>query len=142
MYLSDVLKIKGAHTVVAGDDIKVAAAVAVMCDSHVGALIITGPRGAIAGILTERDILRRFAEHGADLGQMRVSAIMTRKVETAGPDARVDDVLDIMTRKRFRHMPVVHDGELIGIVSIGDLVKATLHEKTQEAESLRQYITS
>ena len=66
----------------------------------------------------------------------------SRKVETAGPDARVDDVLDIMTRKRFRHMPVVHDGKLVGIVSIGDLVKATLQEKTQEAESLRQYITS
>ncbi len=142
MYLSDVLNIKGWHTVTTGKDVTITAAVKTMCDNHVGAIVVTGPKGMIAGILTERDILRRYAEHGAALGKMSVAEIMTRNVETTGPDARVEEVLGTMTRKRFRHMPVLRDGEFVGVVSIGDLVKAMLQEKTQEAESLRQYIVT
>jgi len=142
MKLSDVLDMKGWETVVTNANMTTAEAVKVMCDKHVGAVVITEAGGKIAGILTERDILRRFAEHGAKLGEIPVSRIMTREVETAAPDAKVDDVLKTMTRKRFRHMPVVRGGKLLGLISIGDLVKANLQDKVQEAESLRQYINS
>jgi CBS domain-containing protein len=142
MRLSDVLDLKGRETVVTRAEVTTAEAVKAMCDKHVGAIVVTDAAGKIAGILTERDILRRFAEHGAKLGDIPVSRIMTREVETAGPDARLDDVLATMTRKRFRHMPVVKGGKLVGLISIGDLVKANLREKVQEAESLKQYITS
>ena len=142
MRLSDVLDAKGWQTVTTNDAVSTAEAVKTMCDKHVGAVVVTRPDGAIAGILTERDILRRFAEHGAKLGEIPVSAIMTRNVQTASPDAEVEEVLGTMTQKRFRHMPVVKGGKFAGLVSIGDLVKAMLQEKVQEAESLRQYIAS
>lgn len=142
MKLSDVLDSKGWETVVTNETVTVTEAVKTMCDKHVGAVVITDAKGEIAGILTERDILRRYAEYGSKLGELRVSKIMTRDVKTAGPDASVDQVLNTMTNKRFRHMPVVRGGKLVGIISIGDMVKALLQDKMQEAESLRQYITS
>ncbi|MGH8401906.1 MAG: CBS domain-containing protein [Gammaproteobacteria bacterium] len=142
MRLSDVLDSKGWETVVTHEDVTATQAVKLMCDKHVGAVVITGAKGQVGGILTERDILRRYAEYGSKLGELPVSRIMTRKVETATPDASVDEVLSTMTNKRFRHMPVVRGGKLVGIVSIGDMVKAMLQEKMQEADSLREYITS
>lgn len=140
--LSDVLDSKGWETVVTNENVTATEAVKLMCDKHVGAVVITDAKGQIGGILTERDILRRYAEHGNRLGDLKVSKIMTHKVETAAPDASVDEVLNIMTNKRFRHIPVVRGGKLVGIVSIGDMVKAMLQEKMQEADSLREYITS
>ena len=142
MKLSEVLDSKGWETVVTHENVTATEAVKLMCEKHVGAVVITDAKGQIAGILTERDILRRYAEHGNKLGELKVSRIMTHKVETAGPDASVDQVLSTMTNKRFRHIPVVRGGKLVGIVSIGDMVKAMLQEKMQEADSLREYITS
>ncbi|HEV2111402.1 MAG TPA: CBS domain-containing protein [Gammaproteobacteria bacterium] len=142
MKLSDVLDMKGWETVTTREGVSTAEAVKLMCDKHVGAVVVTAPDGRIAGILTERDILRRFAEHGAKLGEIPVSKIMTRVVETTGPGAEVEEVLGTMTSRRFRHMPVVKGGKLAGLISIGDLVKAMLQEKVREAESLKQYITS
>lgn len=142
MFVSDVLESKGAATVVSGEKVDVAAAVRIMCDNQVGAILITDPAGKVTGVLTERDILRRFAEFGAALGALPVAKIMSRNVLTTTPGASVEQVLDTMTRKRFRHMPVMEAGKLVGVVSMGDLVKATLEEKTREAESLKQYITS
>ncbi|HVC37240.1 MAG TPA: CBS domain-containing protein [Gammaproteobacteria bacterium] len=133
---------KGWETVVTNENVTVTEAVKTMCDKHVGAVVITDAKGQIAGIVTERDILRRYAEFGNKLGDLRVSKIMTRKVETAAPDDSVNEVLNTMTNKRFRHMPVVRGGKLVGIISIGDMVKAMLQEKVQEADSLREYITS
>jgi CBS domain-containing protein len=142
MRLSDVLDSKGWETVVSKENVTATEAVKLMCDKHVGAVVITDGKGQIVGILTERDILRRYAEYGNKLGELKVSKIMTQKVETAAPDASVDQVLTTMTNKRFRHIPVVRGGKLVGIVSIGDMVKAMLQEKMQEADSLREYITS
>jgi CBS domain-containing protein len=142
MRLLDVLDSKGWETVVTHENVTATQAVKLMCEKHVGAVVITDTQGHIAGILTERDILRRYAEHGEKLGELKVSRIMTHKVETAAPDDSVEEVLKTMTNKRFRHMPVVRGGKLVGIVSIGDMVKAMLQEKMQEADSLREYITS
>lgn len=142
MYVSDVLDGKGMGTVVSGENVDVGTAVKIMCDNHVGAVLITDPKGKVTGVLTERDILRRFAEFGSALGTMPVAKIMSRDVRTTEPGASVQQVLETMTRQRFRHMPVLEAGKLVGLVSMGDLVKAVLEEKTQEAESLKQYITS
>ncbi|MGH8373495.1 MAG: CBS domain-containing protein [Gammaproteobacteria bacterium] len=142
MYVSDVLSNKGTGTVVSGENVDVTTAVKIMCDNHVGAILITDPKGKVSGVLTERDILRRYAEFGDKLGSMPVSRIMSHNVTTTGPDARIQEILEIMTNKRFRHMPVLEAGKLVGVVSMGDMVKAMLEEKTQEAESLKQYITS
>ena len=143
MFVSQVLQNKPVHEVAtSGEDTRVASAAQLMTERSVGSLVVLGSGGKIAGIVTERDILRRFARHGAQLGGMRLAEIMSTKVETVQPDARIEDVLQRMTLKRFRHLPVVDGGRLVGIVSIGDLVKAMLQEKTAESESLRQYITS
>lgn len=142
MFVSEVLKNKGTGTVVSGENVDVATAVKIMCDNRVGAILITDARGKVSGVLTERDILRRFAEFGASLGALSVSKIMSRNVHTTEPAATVQQVLETMTRQRFRHMPVLDDGKLVGVVSMGDMVKSLLEEKTQEAESLKQYITS
>ncbi|MGH8398155.1 MAG: CBS domain-containing protein [Gammaproteobacteria bacterium] len=142
MKLSEILDRKGWETVVTHENVTVTKAVQLMCEKHVGAVVITDAKGQVGGILTERDILRSYAEYGDKLGELKISKIMTRKVETTGPDASVEEVLNTMTNKRFRHVPVVRGGNLVGIVSIGDMVKAMLQEKMQEAESLRQYITS
>lgn len=143
MLVSEVLQNKPAHEVVTSrEDTHAAAAVQLMTERSVGSLVVLGRGGKIAGIVTERDILRRFARHGGQLGGMRLADIMSTPVETVSPDAHIEDLLQRMTLKRFRHLPVVDHGQLVGIVSIGDLVKAILHEKTAEAESLRQYITS
>lgn len=142
MKLSEVLDSKGRETVVTHENVTATEAVKLMCDKHVGAVVITDAKGQIGGILTERDILRGYAKYGDKLGALQVSTLMTRRVETARPDISVEEVLNIMTNKRFRHMPVMHGDRLVGIVSIGDMVKATLREKMQEADSLREYITS
>ncbi|MGH8293837.1 MAG: CBS domain-containing protein [Gammaproteobacteria bacterium] len=143
MLVSQVLQNKPVHEIVtSGEDIRAAAAAQLMTERGVGSLVVLKRDGEIAGIVTERDILRRFARHGAQLGSMRLAEIMSTPVETVQQDARIEDVLQRMTLKRFRHLPVVDRGRLVGIVSIGDLVKAMLQEKTTEAESLRQYITS
>jgi CBS domain-containing protein len=142
MKLSDVLDSKGWETVVTSENVTAMQAIKLMCDKHVGAVVVTDAKDGIVGILTERDFLRRYAEHGSKLSELKINWLMTHKVETATPDAGVDEVLNTMTNKRFRHMPVVRGGKLVGIVSIGDLVKAMLQEKMQEAESLREYITS
>ncbi|MGH8280526.1 MAG: CBS domain-containing protein [Gammaproteobacteria bacterium] len=142
MRVSDVLDSKGRETVVTNESVTATEAVKLMCDKHVGAVVVTDAKGQIGGILTERDILRRYGEYGDRLGELKISKIMTRRVETTTPDASVEDVLNTMTNKRFRHMPVTRSGKLVGMVSIGDMVKAMLQEKMQEADSLRQYITS
>ncbi|HKT30926.1 MAG TPA: CBS domain-containing protein [Gammaproteobacteria bacterium] len=143
MFVSQVMQNKPVHEVAtSGEDTRVAPAAQLMTERGVGSLVVLGRGGKIAGIVTERDILRRFARHGAQLGGMRLAEIMSTPVETVQPDALIEDVLHRMTLKRFRHLPVVDGGRLVGIVSIGDLVKAMLQEKTAESESLRQYITS
>lgn len=142
MKLSEVLDRKGWETVAGHGNLTATEAVNLMCEKHVGALVITDTKGQVGGILTERDILRNYSKHGNKLGDLRISTLMTRKVATATPDTSVDEVLNTMTDKRFRHMPVVRGGKLVGIVSIGDMVKSMLQEKMQEAESLREYITT
>ncbi len=141
MKLADILDAKGWGSITADESVDVATVVRIMCDNHVGAAVILGQDGGIVGIVTERDILRQFSERGALLAELDVRSVMSRKVETASPDTPTQEALQNMTARRFRHLPVVDDGKLLGVVSIGDLVKSMLREKEQESEALREYIS-
>jgi len=109
-------------------------------ERNIGALVITTDDGRLAGILSERDLVRGLPEHGADLLALKVKDRMTADVTTCSPDDRVDAIMKLMTEGRFRHLPVVEDGRLAGIVSIGDVVKSRLEELESETTTLRQYI--
>jgi len=141
MKLADILDAKGWGSVTADESVDVATVVRIMCDNHVGAAVILGHNGGIVGIVTERDILRQFSERAAVLAELDVRSVMSRKVETATPDTPTQEALQRMTANRFRHLPVVDGDKLLGVVSIGDLVKSMLREKEQESEALREYIS-
>lgn len=138
----DILERKGSEVLLVTAECSVTDAVASMCERGVGSAIIAGDDGLPTGIVTERDILRQFAKHGTELGGLKVADIMTTPVKTATADASLQDIMKTMTTNRFRHIPIVDGGNLVGILSIGDVVKARLRETETEAESLRQYISS
>jgi CBS domain-containing protein len=127
-------------TVQPGDT--VAAAAEVLKRENIGALMVTGPSGELAGILSERDIVRAMPKHGPDLFSLTAEQLMTRNVITCSSEDRVHDLMKKMTAGRFRHLPVVDDGNLTGIISIGDVVKNRLEELEAETSQLRDYIAS
>ncbi len=96
--------------------------------------------GALAGILSERDIVRAIPEYGGELLDLTVSHLMTHSVVTCGPEGHVHQIMKTMTAKHFRHMPVLEDGELIGMISIGDVVKSRLDELEYEEAHMRNFI--
>jgi CBS domain-containing protein len=142
MLISQVLKEKGdmVFTVSPGDS--VAAAAALLHARKVGAMVVLDQRREVAGIVSERDIVRVVADQGPDGLSQPVSACMTREVVFADPGETVDQLLGRMTDRRIRHLPVLKDGKLVGIVSIGDLVKRKIAETEAEAERLKAYIST
>lgn len=112
----------------------------ILDQKRIGAAVAVDSKGRLAGVLSERDIVRRVAESGAAALSMKVSDAMTRDVITATPDMSIDDALEQMTDRRIRHLPIVVDGKLTGIVSIGDLVKRKIAATEAEAEAMKQYI--
>jgi CBS domain-containing protein len=114
-------------------------AVAMLAGKRIGALPVL-EHGSIAGIFSERDAVRQLAEHGPAFLDKRVGEVMTAPAITVEPDLTVMDALGLMTRRRFRHLPVVQAGEMIGFVSIGDLVKYRIELIEAEAEAMRSYI--
>lgn len=118
----------------------VLAAIQKMCEEKVGALLIQSERGETVGIVTERDILRFCANRSIEIGKAKVNEVMTRNPVVVTLDSTIDQAESIMTEKRFRHLPVVADGKVVGIVSIGDVVKAKLTETAVEAKHLIDYI--
>jgi CBS domain-containing protein len=117
-----------------------AAAVKLLNMHRIGAVVIRGAGGRLGGILSERDIVRAIAEHGAAALTLPVSQVMTRNVATCGEDDSIASIMERMTEGKFRHMPVLAKGELIGLVSIGDVVKQRVGEIEQESEAMRDYI--
>jgi CBS domain-containing protein len=106
----------------------------------IGALVVSEDGSQVAGIISERDIVRGLVDHGHELLDMRVSELMTRTVKTCALDADVTEIMGEMTRSRVRHLPVLEKGALVGIVSIGDAVKLRLDELETETNVLRDYI--
>jgi CBS domain-containing protein len=137
--IADVLRGKGSSVATVDPSASVAELVASLAEHNVGALpVIEAER--LVGIVSERDVVRRLHLGGAGLLQLRVSDIMSTSVTTCGPTDKIEDLARIMTERRFRHMPVVEDGALVGIVSIGDLVKARIDLLESEREQLQSYI--
>ena len=140
MQISQVLRRKGHEvaTLDAGESVRTA--LALLAEHRIGALVVSADGEHIDGILSERDIARGLHEHGAGLLAETVSSVMTAEVRTCSPTASVHELAQTMTDDRVRHAPVVEDGMLIGIVSIGDVVKARLDEREAERASLVDYI--
>jgi len=142
MNVEAILRAKGSNVATIPPDSTVAAAVRELKTRGIGALLVSEDGRRVAGILSERDIVHALAEHGAGLLALPVDRLMTRKVVTCVPEDTVSELMARMTQHRFRHLPVVKDGVLIGIVSIGDLVKNRIEEVEFEANSLRSFIAS
>ena len=113
-----------------------------LADKGIGAVLVMRPEGGIAGILSERDVVRGLAMIGADLLQQSADSIMTRNVMVCSSKDTIEDIMHLMTKRRIRHLPVVDDGRLAGMISIGDVVKRRIADTEMEAEALRQYIAT
>jgi CBS domain-containing protein len=139
MHIADILQSKGNDVVTLSSESTVRDLVALLCDKRIGAVVVSGAGQAVAGIVSERDVVRGLAD-GADLLDKPVSQIMTRNVYTADPRESVDELARLMTEHRVRHVPVVSDGSLQGIVSIGDVVKSRIDELQFERDQLEHYV--
>ncbi|MEH6726205.1 MAG: CBS domain-containing protein [Hyphomicrobiales bacterium] len=109
-------------------------------EHRIGAIVIVDEKGKLAGILSERDIVRRIADHGPDALQADASDCMTSNVTTCSPEDTIQTAMARMSEGRFRHIPVLEDGKLVGMVSIGDLVKRRIADAEREAEDLKNYL--
>jgi CBS domain-containing protein len=138
--VSEILENKGGMVLSVDVNETVFDAISLMAQVNIGAVLVQKD-DTIAGIFTERDYLQRIALQSRSSKQTRVGDVMTTPVISADPDDSVQQCMETMTTCHCRHLPVVHDGKLLGIVSIGDLVKKMLEEKQQEVEKLSQYIT-
>jgi CBS domain-containing protein len=141
MRIADVLRIKGARVVTVTPDATVRHLLNVLAEHHIGAVVVSQNGSAVEGIVSERDIVRALAERGPAIVSEPVTAIFTADVLTVGPDTRLEDVMRIMTERRVRHLPVVTDGTLSGLVSIGDVVKNRIDDLERERSALTNYIS-
>ncbi|WP_375496726.1 CBS domain-containing protein [uncultured Jatrophihabitans sp.] len=123
-------------------DETVAALIAALSRHNVGALVVVDADDSVAGIASERDVVRRLADHGAELLERPVSSIMTTTVTSCTSDDAVDGVAATMTERRIRHMPVLDGGRLTGVVSIGDVVSSQISQLEHDRGQLEQYISS
>ncbi len=128
--------------VTVGPDATVHDLLAALSEHAVGALVVSTDGQQVDGIVSERDVVRRLHDDGADLLNQTVASIMTSDVHTCGPEDLIDDLMRAMTERRIRHIPVVVDGQLAGIVSIGDIVKFRMDELETERRQLQDYISS
>jgi CBS domain-containing protein len=117
-----------------------AAAVTLLSKHRIGVVIIRGAGGRLAGILSERDIVRALSEHGPEALSLQVGQVMTRNVATCCEEDNIASIMEQMTAGKFRHMPVLAKGKLVGLISIGDVVKQRVDEIEHESEALRDYI--
>jgi CBS domain-containing protein len=140
MTVKAILESKGNNVVTVEPTASLAAAVKILADRRIGALIIFGADRRVVGIVSERDIVRALAERGERALDEPVGQVMTRKVVTCTSSETIAAIMERMTAGKFRHVPVVEDDQLVGIVSIGDVVKHRLHEIEHESAALRDYI--
>jgi CBS domain-containing protein len=140
MTVSIILAGKGREVVTIEPNASLAAAVELLAEKRIGAVLILGADRRIVGILSERDIVRALADRGRDALDEPVSVAMTRKVSTCNEADTVSSIMEQMTAGKFRHVPVVDQGRLVGMVSIGDVVKHRLNEVERDSAAMRDYI--
>jgi CBS domain-containing protein len=141
MRISDVLRVKGRKVVTVTPDTDVRNLLAVLAEHRIGAVVVSHNGISVDGIVSERDIVRALAERGTTVMAEPITAIWTTEVHTVSPETQVEEVMRIMTEQRVRHAPVVVDGGLRGIVSIGDVVKNRIDELETDRAALTNYIT-
>jgi CBS domain-containing protein len=139
MTVRSILDTKGHQILNVAPDVKLSAAIKVLGDHKIGAVLVMN-QGRLEGILSERDIVRELGERGARILEEPVSAVMTRKVVSCRESDTVSAIMEMMTIGKFRHLPVVEDGKVVGLISIGDIVKRRVQEYEAEQEALRDYI--
>lgn len=142
MTVDQILKGKGSEVFTLRPEVTLAEVVQVLAERRIGAIVLVDQAGEVAGIVSERDVVRVLATFGAEVLEKPIGGAMTVKVQTCTGETPIDEVLAIMTKGRFRHLPVVVDGRLAGIVSIGDVVKAKIEEAEREAAQMREYIAA
>jgi CBS domain-containing protein len=140
MRIADVLRNKGGAVLTINPEATVTELLAGLAEHNIGAMVVVGADG-VAGIVSERDVVRQLHSQGASVLSRPVSTIMTSMVSTCSKSDTVDSLTLLMTENRVRHVPVVDNGKLIGIVSIGDVVKTRMEELESEHEQLQSYIT-
>jgi CBS domain-containing protein len=140
MSVKAILKVKGRRVVTAAPTATMADVIGIMARERIGAVVISENGHTVAGIVSERDIVQSLHRHGVGLLAIPAKAVMTETVITAHLEMHIEQVMELMTVGRFRHMPVVEKGELVGIISIGDIVKARLESLESEANQLKEYI--
>ena len=140
MYVRDILGTKGGRVTTIRPEETISATSRLLAQYRIGAVLVTDASDAIVGIISERDIVRGLAGHGAAVADLSVADMMTREVRTCAPDDTIADLMGVMTTARIRHLPVLDQGRLAGIVSIGDVVKYRLDEAKLEVDSLRDYV--
>jgi CBS domain-containing protein len=141
MRISDVLRVKGGQVVTVTPDTDVRQLVDVLAEHRIGAAVVSADGTSVDGIVSERDVVRALAERGAAVLSEPVTTIYTADVHTVGLDTQLEDLMRIMTERRIRHLPVVADGALQGIVSIGDVVKRRIDELESDRSALTNYIS-
>jgi CBS domain-containing protein len=143
MQVRHILQEKGREVIVISQTATVGEAARLLAARRIGAVIVKGGVGAFSGILSERDLVRAIAAEGAQALDRNVASYMTRSVATCEETDTVEDLMEMMTRGRFRHVPVLDDKQsLCGLISIGDVVKTRIAETVSEANSLREYISA
>ncbi len=143
MLIEHLLATKGRDVVTVTTGTTIADVVAALREHGIGAIVVSDDDATtVAGIISERDVVRAIADRGAAALDQPVRDVMTADVVTCEPKARIEDLMALMTDHRFRHLPVVDDGRLVGIVSIGDVVKVRVGELAEEARTLHDYVNS
>jgi len=142
MTVRTILSRKGSDVVTIAPTANLSEAVKLLGERRIGAVVVTGPDNRVAGILSERDIVRAIGERGPAALDENVGAIMTRKVVTCTETDTIAFIMERMTAGKFRHLPVIDQGRLTGVISIGDVVKFRVEEIEHETEALREYIAT
>ena len=142
MHVKNILSAKGSKVFSIEPTATLETAVRTLAEHKIGALLVLGPDRRIIGILSERDIVRVLAEQGADVLTKPLAQVMTRKVFTCNPAETIGVIMERMTAGKFRHVPVIEQDQVVGVVSIGDVVKYRLQEMEHESAALRDYIQS
>jgi CBS domain-containing protein len=140
MIIKSILAAKGRNVISIEPNASLESAVKTLAEHRIGALLVLGPDRRVVGILSERDVVRALAERGAGVLAQPLAQVMTRRVVTCSPSDSVDVLMERMTTGKFRHLPVIEQERVIGIISIGDVVKHRLQEIEQESAALRDYI--
>ena len=140
MIVKSIIETKGGDVVTLEPSVSLDTAAKLLAARRIGAVVVLGADDRVVGILSERDIVRAISERGAAAMQESVSQVMTRKVVTCTLDETIHSVMERMTAGKFRHVPVIEQGRLAGIISIGDLVKHRIVEMEQESDALKSYI--